>query len=169
MTTRNGKRGTKSSLSQAYGLEPESSRSQLAHLRIPISLRLTTTCLKKTIQQLKGIKNPLVETMQIRVNPTYPREQWKNRDHTDHDDTQHPQYLSKASHLDWVNPLFLIPLSTSATDLRRLRKKTTGARGRVQEVLGTVHINLISLSSPFQPTRSPATNSSATKTPATNT
>ena len=66
--TRNGGGGTKSGLSQAYGLEPQSSRSQLVHLRTPTSRRLTTTCLMKPF----NTKNPPIQTMQIWRNPPIP-------------------------------------------------------------------------------------------------
>ena len=48
-------------------------------------------------------------------------------------------------------------------------KEFNGSKRRVNKILSTMHINLIPMTDPIQPTRATATNSSSSQTPASNT
>ena len=94
----------------------------------------------EVIQHLKGIKDPLIKTLQVREDKHIPR-------------VKRTKGATKTMTTDSIprpqQSLLLMPLSKSATDLRRLRKSSTGAREESNEVLGRLKIHLITVADPI--------------------
>ena len=142
--------------------------SQLVHLRNPLSLRLATTFLVKLERDSKESKTPLTEPMQLGRNPITPGMKGRNR--TTRTVSTHstpipeqgiPPRLSEAMHPNLLKHI--------RHRLEAPTKEEDRSKRRVDKILSTVHINLITLAHPIQPTSTPTPNSSASKTSSANT
>ena len=116
-------------------------------------LTIYDNLLDEAIQHLQGIKNPPVETVQISRNPPIPG--IKGRDWTTRTMTTYSLPVTQKSIPPRLSkPLPLVPLSTSANRLEAPTKEYNRSERRVNKVLGTMHINLITMTGPISPTRS---------------
>ena len=138
-------------MSQAYGRELESSRSQETHLRIPKNPTTNKNLLKEFIHRIEGIKNPLIETMQIRENPLI-----KGRDRTTRTMTTYHISITKKS----IPPRLsknLIPdtFKHICNRLKAPKKENYRSKRTVNKVLGTMHINLITMTAKSSSSQTP--------------